>query len=148
MKIKNLVSGLLVMIFLAVAVFQSCKKDKKYDPIPYVYVNIYLNPNSTQYINLNVIGGHEYLLADPPSKGIIVYRLSQDEFLAYERMCPYDPNNTCAGILVEPSGSTAIDSCCMSRYILLDGSPFSGPSTLSMKQYRTYYDGNLLHIYN
>lgn len=148
MKINKFLPGILLMLILSIIVLNSCRKDKKYDPIPYVYVNIYLDPNSTQYLNLNAIGGHEYLTADPPSRGIIVYRLSQYEFLAYERICPYDPEASCARIQVEVSGSTAIDSCCMSRFILLDGSPFSGPSTLSMKQYRTYYDGDLLHIYN
>lgn len=133
---------------LLIVFFYSCKKDKKYDAIPYAYINIYLDPNSTAYLNLNNVGGYEYLVGNSPSRGLIVYRKSVDEFMAYERTCPYDPLADCSRIQVEPSGITAIDSCCMSRFILLDGTPFSGPSTLSMKQYRTYYDGNLLHIFN
>ena len=135
-----LISGLLLAV-------TSCR-DKKTDPIPYAYVNIYIDPNSTLYSHLNVIGGYEYLTASQPSRGIIVYRMAMDEFVAFERTCPYDPKASCSRIQVEASATTAIDSCCMSRFILLDGSPFSGPATISMKQYRTYYDGNLLHIFN
>ncbi|HRY31536.1 MAG TPA: hypothetical protein P5531_01055 [Bacteroidales bacterium] len=147
MKGKTQILILLTGVLL-VQIAGGCKKDKKYDPVPYAYVNIFIDPNSTLYQNLNVIGGYEYLYVDPPSRGIIVYRISESEFVAFERTCPYDPAAACARVQVESSGITAIDSCCMSRYILLDGSPFSGPATLSLKQYQTYYNGNLLHIFN
>ncbi len=150
MKMNSFSHRITLFAVMVMCIFSlwSCKKDKQVDPIPYSYINIVINPNSTQYINLNVVGGWEYLTAPSPSRGIIVYRLSQDEFKAYERTCPYDPLADGAQIEVELSGTTAVDSCCMSRFILMDGSPFSGPSTLSMKQYQTTYDGNNLHIFN
>jgi len=100
------------------------------------------------YSQLNVVGGWVYLTADAPSRGIIVYKLSQDEFKAYERICPYDPDMINARVQVEKSSVTGIDSLCGSRFILTDGQPFKGPATLPLKQYQTAYDGNTLHIYN
>jgi nitrite reductase/ring-hydroxylating ferredoxin subunit len=142
------VNRLTAILFILPMMFMvSCRKDKR-DQIPYAYVNIFIEPNGTMYQNLNNVGGWEYLTANEPSRGIIVYRASTEQFMAYERTCPYDPSEETARIEVETSGITAVDSTCMSRFILLDGTPFSGPSTLSMKQYQTYYDGNLLHIFN
>jgi nitrite reductase/ring-hydroxylating ferredoxin subunit len=111
-------------------------------------VDIYIKPNSTEYLELNPVGGWVYLTAQYPSRGILVYRISMDEFMAYERTCPHDPDKDCARIQVESSGTTAVDSCCMSRYIMHDGSPFQGPSKRPLKQYRTNYDGITLHIFN
>ncbi len=133
----------LIFIFSG-SVFNSCTKDEN-QTIPYVYVNFYIQPNSTLYQKLNVIGGWEYLTGG--YNGIVVYRLNQDEFMAFDRACPYDYMNGCR-IQVESSFTTAIDSCCKSRFILTDGSPFSGPAHVSLKQYRTSYDGNNLHISN
>ena len=115
LKNFRVTSLLVVLVFTGIIMFSSCKKDKKYDAIPYAYVNIFLDPNGTMYQNLNNVGGYEYLTADEPSRGIIVYRVSMDEFRAYERTCPYDPLADCSRIQVEPSGITCIDSCCMSR---------------------------------
>ncbi len=126
----------------------ACDKDKDHPQIPYAYVDIYIKPNSTEYLELNPVGGWVYLTAQYPSRGILVYRVSMDEFMAYERTCPHDPDKDCARIQVESSGTTAVDSCCMSRYIMHDGSPFQGPSRRPLKQYRTNYDGITLHIFN
>ena len=122
----------------------TCKKDK--DEIPSVSVNILIDPNSTQYLELNAPGGYLYLTGGV--RGIIVYRLSQNEFMAYERDCPYQPSNSCALVEVEASGLTLIDSCCGSKFIITDGSVIKGPANRSLKYYNNTYDGNMLHIYN
>ena len=135
------------LIIILVFVFSySCKKDEA-ETIPYVYVNFYIQPNSTMYNHLNVVGGWEYITGG--YSGIVVYRQSQDIFLAFDRACPYDFKNGCR-ITVEPSFTTAIDSCCKSRFIIaMDGSPISGSlATVSLKQYQTQYDGTNLHVYN
>ena len=131
------------MIFFLLLTPQ-CKKDK--DQIPYVYVNFYITINSTQYIGLNNIGGHEYFTGG--SRGIIIYRRSTDEFMAYERNCPYQPSNSCAQVEVDNSGVMAVDSCCGSQFLLIDGSIVTGPATVMLKQYHTTYDGTTLHVFN
>ncbi len=136
--------SLLLLLFASLVLFFSCSKDEKVT-IPNVYVNFYIQPNSTVYQELNVIGGWEYITGG--YNGIVIYRASQDEFVALDRACPNDYSNGCR-IVVEPSFTTAIDSCCGSRFLLTDGSPFKGPATVSLKRYRAVYDGNNLHITN
>jgi Rieske Fe-S protein len=62
--------------------------------------------------------------------------------------CPYDPENECARVEVDPTTYTLIDSCCMSRFNLIDGMPVDGPSTRPLLQYLTEFDGNYLQVYN
>jgi len=134
----------LILVVLLLLMTLTCKKDK--EEIPNVAVNIYIYPNSTQYVQLNTNGGWVYLTGGV--RGIIVYRRTQDEFVAFERNCPYLPSSTCALVSVEQSGLTLLDSCCGSRFIITDGSIVNGPASVSMKTYYTAYDGNALHIYN
>jgi nitrite reductase/ring-hydroxylating ferredoxin subunit len=133
---------LFVTLLVLIPAF-SCKKDKEKPVIPYVYVNIQLYPNTLDYIPISgwvyVTGGY---------RGLIVYRMTEGEFLAFERTCPYDPDRACARVQVETSGITAVDSCCGSQYILTDGSPIKGPSVYSLQQYQTSYNGDQLRIYN
>lgn len=122
------------------------KQSENANDIPYVLVNFSINPNSTEYIRLNTVDGWEYLTGG--YKGILVFRKSVNEFVSFERACPYDWQNTNARIVVDTSGITAYCPVCKSKYILLDGTPYSGPSRYPLKQYQTSYDGNLLYIYN
>jgi len=138
-----LLSGILCVILVMV----SCSKEETTHPtIPEVVVNFFINPNSTEYLGLNAPGGWEYLTGG--YRGILIYRLSIDEFLAFERTCPWDPEEPDARIEVEESGLTLHCPACNSKYIILDGSPYEGPSLYLLKQYRTTYDGNLLYVYN
>ena len=131
----------------------SCNKEKPCHDFPDVYINITLQPNTIDHIT---VGGYTYVTANYPSRGIIVYRPFTDQFLAFERTCPYDPYECCvdddvtqcARLVVESTGITIIDSCCMSRYLMTDGMPFEGPSVCPLYQYQTYYDGIYLRIFN
>lgn len=133
----------LFLICLLFLTFNSCNKDENQDVIPYVYVNFAMYPNTIDFIPdgqwVYVSGGY---------KGIIIYRPQNDEFLAFERACPYDPLTEGAKVDVELSGIIAVDSVCGSRFLLTDGSPIEGPAGISLKQYRTSYDGHILQVYN
>lgn len=136
-----------MMIFLLLFLLCSCKKDKK-DTIG-ANVNITINLNDTRYIDLNVIGGFIYLTANKPSQGIIVYRKSFEEYKAYERTCTYDPGGVCCRLIVDESHNFAIDTCCGSQFLLIDGSPLEqGPATIALTEYNAHLDGDYLHIYN
>jgi len=136
---------ILSVLFCGLLLFSFCKKEE-HPTIPNVYVDFYVDVSSTIYIELNTIGGWVYLTGG--YKGILVYRNSVEDFVAFERTCPYDPDDDDAIIEVESSGLTVIDSCCMSRYLIIDGSVVNGPSTIPLKQYRTTFDGNMLHVFN
>jgi len=135
-------------LFLTAALIVSCSKknDSQAPVIPYVVVNFILNPNSTQYIELNHIGGSVPVTGG--YRGIIIYRKSDNEFMAYERACANDPTADSAQVRIEVSGITCYCPKCKSKYILLDGSPFEGPSQWPLKQYRTNYDGTYLYVSN
>ena len=109
-------------------------------------MNFYINVVSTQYQGLSAVGGSVYVTGGV--RGIIIYRRSSDEFLAYDRDCPYQPSNTCALIHVDKSAVTATDSCCGSQFLLLDGSIVKGPATIMLKQYQTSFDGTTLHVFS
>ncbi len=147
MNLRALIIGIFLASFLL-----TCQKDA-YTPLPFVEVNIQIYPNTLQYSELNSSGGFVYLTANSPSRGIIVYRIDQSDFLAFERTCPHDPNACCEGtqcarLVVDDSRLSVSDACCGSVYLILDGSNISGPSQYRLKQYNTSFDGNILHIYD
>jgi nitrite reductase/ring-hydroxylating ferredoxin subunit len=141
---KNVRAWLFIAVVIVIA--GSCKKEEQATEIPYVYVNIALNPNSTQYINLNVVNGWETVVGG--YNGILVFRKSINEFVAFERACPYDPLKTGAQIRVENSGITCYCPVCGSKFIMVDGTPYAGPSHYPLKQYTTVFDGAMLYISN
>jgi nitrite reductase/ring-hydroxylating ferredoxin subunit len=135
-------------IFLLTAIwgmlFVSCKKDE--DTIPNVSVNIVISTTDPSYNDLNAVGGWIYLTGG--SRGIIIYRYSIDEFMAYDRHCTYEPTESCAVVEVDLSGIIAEDLCCGSQFLLTDGSVIDGPASVPLKFYQTTFDGNNLYVYN
>ncbi|MDD3875698.1 MAG: hypothetical protein PHT69_03700 [Bacteroidales bacterium] len=135
--------ALLIFIFVG---FLHLNCNKNDDPIPYVYVNFYVNLNLPQYVELTSVGGWLYVTGG--FRGIVIYRKSVEEFMAFERACPYKPSLESERIEVESSGITAVDSSCGSRFLLIDGSVVNGPATISLKSYRTYLSGSTLQVTN
>ena len=143
----------IVILFMAVVFpfYFSCKKDKKdtnksSSAIPQVAVNITLYASDPIFAKqLNVVTGYAYLSGG--SRGILVYRKSNEEFMAYDRHCPYMPTNAC-GIIIVKSGFDLIDTCCGSKFFITDGTVSKGPTTLPLEQYQTSFDGTKLLISN
>ncbi len=132
----------------------SCTKEEQNPNIPIVYINITIDPNSTMYQELNTAGGWMYLTAEPPSRGIIVSRITQDEFVAYERTPPNEPNKccdsptSCTRLVVGANYPFAKDNCMGTTYSLLDGSLFQGEGRWPMIRYNATYNGQYLRIFN
>jgi nitrite reductase/ring-hydroxylating ferredoxin subunit len=142
---KNKLKYLLFSICVIICLFLACKKQNK-NPIPESYVSFYLNISSTLYLNLTSVGGWENITGG--YKGIVVYRKSSDEFVAFERACPHDWEIDSAYVSVDPSGLILKCKSCSSEFLILDGSIVQGPSSLPLKQYKTDFDGQTLHVYN
>jgi nitrite reductase/ring-hydroxylating ferredoxin subunit len=143
-KIQNIRYLLLFSVILIIIC--SCKKEEQAPEIPYVYVNLILNPNGTEYINLNVVNGWETVRGG--YNGILIFRKAVNEFSAFERACPYDPLVSGAQVRVDESGITCYCPVCNSKFIMVDGTPYEGPSHFPLKQYTTVYDGAMLYISN
>ena len=139
------------MIFFAasMAIFAiSCNSKPENPNVPEADINIYRYPNTLQYYELNIVGGKMFITANPPSRGIIVYRYNNDEFKAYERLDPNDPyacpNNRLV-FMDEIDYNSVFDTCSNHRYSLLTGE-LIGESGYNLVQYFTYFDGTELHI--
>lgn len=124
--------------------FFSCKKQKQY--IPYVPVDIYININNPSYYQLTSISGWTYISGG--SKGIILYRKNQEEIMAYDRHCTYEADNACGSTEVNTDNVTVDCLCDGSQYLLYDGSILRGPASYPLFQYRTSFDGAVLHVFN
>ena len=136
---------LFFLMWITILAPLSCKKDD--DSVPSVTVNILLSTTDPSFTDLNAVGGWIYLSGG--SRGIVVYRLSMGEFMAYDRHCTYKPAESCAKVDVDASGIIAVDACCGSKFLLTDGSVTEGPASIPLKRYQTNFDGNnMLRIYN
>ncbi|MCQ2283304.1 MAG: hypothetical protein MJZ57_00215 [Bacteroidales bacterium] len=135
---------LVVFLFLLVPLFFGC--DIYNNPIPYVKVDFTIYPNDVMYHQLINYGGYVYLTGGV--NGIIVYRLDDWTFFAYDRACPHDFENPDSWLYVAPDGLRLVDSLCGSTYNILDGSVLSGPSLYPARKYNTRFDGVRLRIYS
>ncbi len=123
--------------------FSGCKKNK--DDVPVVSVDILLYTTDPAFSPLNAISGYIYVAGG--SKGIIVFRKSSTEFMAWDRHCTYKVSEG-NQVTVDASGLIAVDAVCGSKFLITDGSPNAGPASTSLKYYLTTFDGTVLHIYN
>ncbi len=129
----------IVVLFSAV----SCTKDDMH-PVPYYPVDFIINVESTQHIELNSIGGWAYYTGG--FRGIIIYRAQEDEFTAFDRACPYHPYSNCRIIVEDPPLAKGTE--CESVFLLIYGSPVSGPSKHPLRAYRTSFGYPYLHVTN
>ena len=121
--------------------------------IPYAPVNLSLSLGAQEYAPLRFDNGAVTIPAKGPAgnggvKGVIVVRQSANNFLAFERNCPYQPYNTCALVSLDRNSKLFMrDSCCTSQFDL-QGQVTGGPASLPLKQYSVSVQGNLLSITN
>lgn len=134
-----------LMFLLGMSTF-SCNKNKRH-PVPSIPFDISININLPTYSDLTGVGG--YAFVDGGSKGIIVYRRSTNEFVAFDRHSPAN-DGTCDQPLVLNADNflELDDQCDGAKFSLYDGSPISG-SEVGLRMYTTSFDGaNYLRIYN
>jgi hypothetical protein len=151
-----------VLIVASMAfLLSSCGNKNNINPnIPYGTIRIDIDPNSSFYQELNTVGGWTYVDNGQPgvsitgnSRGVIIYRYTESEFMAYDRMPPNYPNDCCTGnglctrLVVGDYYPMVKDTCNGNLYMLVDGSLFKGNGQYPLIRYSAVYDGGLLHIY-
>lgn len=140
-RISNAICAILMVFFVI-----SCNKK----PVNQIDINVDIDfviyPNTLEYQELNVVGGWMYLTAPLPSYGIIVYKKSYDEFMAYDRK-PLINNESCPNNRLDVDLSFVVDECNDMRYNILDGFNLNGDGT-HLYWYQTEFDGTALRIYN
>jgi nitrite reductase/ring-hydroxylating ferredoxin subunit len=130
---------LFIVLFL---VFPNC--DDTEDYMPDILVNVQIDPATLSQF---AIGSATYCPYEGGVKGIIIYRESQDQFYAFERLCTYYPQDTCA-INIDNSKTTGTCPCCNSSFSLLNGSVLNDPAQYPLKQYKTSIITGRLYITN
>jgi len=123
----------------------ACNENTPIPNFPDVAVNEQINLTNIQYNQLRRDNGYVYLKAG--ARGIIVIRRSATQYVAIERTCTYQPENTCGIVEVDVSGFYLVDPCCDSQFDLL-GQVIKGPATYSLRQYATALSSNFLYITN
>ena len=136
----------IIFCFFFLFLLVSCSKNTNYGGIPLVSVNFDIYPANPMYSALNPVGGWVYV--NGGSRGIIIYHYTLDEFHAYDRHCTYQPQNSCGRVKVSSDNITLVDTCCGSKFVIVDGSVLNGPAGMSLKQYQCTYDGTTLHVSN
>ena len=137
---------IIISLFFLMSIFDGCRKND--EVVPNVYVNFTIDLGSVQYLKLATIGGWVYVTGGV--NGILIYRNSMTEFSAYDRTCPYHPNENNRVYVQTPNDIFVYDSVCHSRFFLLNGLPESGPAKAPLKSYNADYldANNSLHVYN
>jgi hypothetical protein len=157
MKLKSKIIFFLIPILVAISLI-SCKKNKN-DVIPDTYVDFTIDLNDPDFIDLQSITNHKiitkatnnwgYRSAGWNDNGIIVFRATLDEFYAYDRTCPYDFAVNGLNIVVNVDFINAICPQCSTKYALSAGGvPFSGPGNYPLKNYKTGFSGQYVHVHN
>jgi len=146
-------SKIFLFVFITFVIsFGACNKKKqntqeiKNHPVPSVPVTVVLYPGDPLNFTLQGIGGWKYV--DGGINGIVVYRKSQQEFVAIERSSSYYPSNAAAKVKVQNDNFTLKDTISGSSWQIIDGALIQGPAEWQLRTYGTSYDGNILRITN
>ena len=156
----------LLILMALLPMLHGCREYPQNPNRPVLPYPITIYPNSMQYYELNFVSGWIYITSDieSTSRGIIVYRLSDTEFLAYDRMPPNEPDactdsqgNTTRLVVDSPF---VVDRCNNAYYNILNGQiivaepdmipnfPTDGTVVYPLIQYHTLFDGTKLTISN
>ena len=153
---SNLKIFLLITVIMAMTI--SCRRSDL-DPIPDVRVDFYISLDDPQFFDLTVITGYALVnsstnnmgvyAAGFDNNGIIIYHATEDEFLAFDRTCPYDYAINNLSIAVNVDGVYAVCPECNSTWALPSfGAPSQGPSKYPLKEYRATFDGTYIYVTN
>ncbi|MFM7193186.1 MAG: hypothetical protein ACKORJ_06175 [Bacteroidota bacterium] len=124
----------------------SCKPDLFDQPIPDAFFpDIVIDLSFPEYVRLLTDGG-TFQINNKGVRGIILYRKSAGNFIAYEKNCSYRPAEACATVEVDPSNLFMIDFCCNSTFSFDEGLPTGGVAWRPLRRYKTTIQGFLLTI--
>lgn len=136
-----------IFLLLTLVIFSGCRKERNH-PVPSIPFDFQIDLSLPSYQPLTGTGGWAYV--NGGLKGIIVYRRSFDEFVAWERQSPTDPEGACSTGLTpnEDNFLQLDDPCSDATFSMYDGSPMAN-SEWGLRGYRCQWDGsNLLRISN
>tara|TARA_B100000795_G_scaffold252721_1_gene222459 strand:- start:241 stop:690 length:450 start_codon:yes stop_codon:yes gene_type:complete len=147
LKMKNICIGIGLFFFLL-----GCGTDedslRQYNPyLINPQVNITLNLNLPQYNDLNFPGGSA-IITSQGIRGIVVYRLNEDLFTAFELSDPNHIPSDCSRMTINGIEATCPCPNEDNTYNIVTGEHKTMPALYPMLGYRIERDGNTLRITN
>lgn len=131
-------------LLLFVLIISGCR-DRRNTLVPYVPVNITIDTGLPSFFPLTVSSGWVYITGG--SRGIIIYRKAESEFVAIERHSTFEVEKQCA-VTVLSDGIILDDPCSDSQWLIMDGSIVIGPASAPLQLYHTSYNPPYLTITN
>ncbi len=122
----------------------SCTKESNY--IPDVPVNFNVPINDPRVSRLQSPGG-AVVISGHGVSGLILYRRSDGEIVAYDRCSSVNPQSKCAVNLDDPT-ITATDPCSNAIFLLNDGSPAKAPATRPLRKYLVTVTSSQISVIN
>ncbi|MEQ8925077.1 MAG: hypothetical protein RLO81_04650 [Fulvivirga sp.] len=124
--------------------YSGCEEDTADIPLPFTdFPDITINITLPEYQDLKTVG---HMTIDGGVRGIILYKESDTNYIAFERNCSFEPNSACATVDVHSSGFFMVDTCCGSNYNFPDAMPTAGPARSPLRIYETSLTGSTLTI--
>jgi len=142
---------LAIILFISSVFYPSCNKQEVQNPVPNISFNVTINTTFPLYEPLlHPLGGIVFYNSGAGSKGIAILRVSNDEFVIYDRHCPYKVQDGCVVEEDEDNTGGLIDlGCCKSKFNMINGGfPSEGPAVNGLKPYKYTFNGTILRVYN
>lgn len=131
----------------------SCKDESRTNfCTPEVFVDAYVNTALPQYQQLNIIGGWAYVPGG--NRGLFLYRNVNDEVVAFDRNCTYQPFDSCSTVSLNNSeaflqcgsySGTDWKACCNTKYNL-EGFPYEGFARCALRKYNVSRNGSVIRV--
>ena len=157
-----------IIILISVLLLQiNCKKNKNtvnanVDFFSPVLVDFTINMDLPSAADLKFPNGYFYQLnTGYKNRGVVVYNTGfsgPDQYVAYDRTCPYLPDSICSFVSIDSSSSlffrcgqyTAgkFTGCCASKFTAINGTQVEGKATRGLRQYYVANYGNQLRVTN
>lgn len=113
--------------------------------LPDVRFNFQLNLSFPEYNDLQ-FPGNSYATYNYGVRGVVIYNINNDQYVAFELSDPNHPPSSCSGMTV--NGVIASCGCDDNEYNVITGELTEGEGEYIMKPYRVQRSGNMLEVYN
>jgi len=139
-KMKNswvMIAGLFLL-------WAGCSSDYSDEAIaPATFSDIVMNLSLPEYADLN---SKKFKYIPGGIRGIIIVKVSDQMYRAYERNCTFRPQEPSATVEVHSSLLYIVDPVCGSQFRLSDGEVTSAPASRPLRRYQAIYDGLYLTV--
>ncbi len=142
---KKFLFPALVLIFLSCENDDDVNRDNPFliDPL----VNMQLDLSLPQYNALN-FSGNSIEINTQGIKGIVVYCISDEQYVALELSDPNHAPNDCSRMTIDGIEATCPCTSDSHKYNIITGQHLSDPNLYPMQRYNAQRNGNVITITN